>query len=54
MTRQVIAHSEEAAAFLKDEKRAAWHDETLWFARAKRDKAAHKVPVWEELRETAS
>ncbi len=54
MTDRVIEHSEEAAAFLKDEKRAAWHDETLWFVRAKRDKAAHNIPDWEELRETAS
>lgn len=54
MSKLVIDHSEEAAAFLKDEKRAAWHDETLWFVRAKRDKAVNKLPDWEELRETAS
>jgi L-lactate dehydrogenase complex protein LldF len=54
MSKQVIEHAEEAAAFLKDEKRAAWHDETLWFVRAKRDIAVHKIPDWENLRETAS
>jgi L-lactate dehydrogenase complex protein LldF len=54
MSKQVIEHSEEAAAFLKDEKRAAWHDETLWFVRAKRDLAVNKIPDWEVLRETAS
>ena len=54
MNNRVIDHSEEATAFLKDEKRAAWHDETLWFVRAKRDKAAHKVADWEKLRDTAS
>jgi len=54
MSKRVIDHSEEATAFLKDEKRAAWHDETLWFVRAKRDKAANKIPDWEALRETAS
>jgi L-lactate dehydrogenase complex protein LldF len=54
MSKQVIEHAEEAAAFLKDEKRAAWHDETLWFVRAKRDIAVHKIPDWEDLRETAS
>jgi L-lactate dehydrogenase complex protein LldF len=47
-------HSEAAAAFLKDKQRARWHDETLWFVRAKRDKAAHAIDEWEQLRETAS
>lgn len=47
-------HSEAAALFLKDEKRAAWHDETLWFVRAKRDKAVHQIRDWEGLREYAS
>lgn len=31
-----------------------WHDQALWFVRAKRDKAAHSLPEWETLRETAS
>lgn len=47
-------HSKAAALFLQDEKRARWHDETLWFVRAKRDKAAHSLPEWEALREQAS
>ncbi|RZM14648.1 MAG: lactate utilization protein, partial [Pedobacter sp.] len=34
--------------------RVNWHDETLWFVRAKRDKAAHNIPEWEDLRENAS
>lgn len=40
--------------FNKDEDRVNWHDETLWFVRAKRDKAAHNIPEWEDLRENAS
>lgn len=47
-------HSEKAARFLTDEKRADWHDQTLWMVRQKRDKAAWSIPEWEELREQAS
>ena len=47
-------HPEKAAQFLKDEKRADWHDQTLWMVRQKRDKAAWSVPDWEDLREQAS
>src|SRR6202012_5927978 len=47
-------HAELAQQFNKDEARVDWHDETLWFIRAKRDKAAHNIPDWELLRETAS
>ena len=47
-------HSIAASEFLKDGKRARWHDETLWFVREKRDKAAHTIPDWENLREAAS
>ena len=38
----------------KNEPRVDWHDETLWFVRTKRDRAAAQVPEWEELREAAS
>ncbi|WPU92650.1 lactate utilization protein B [Mucilaginibacter sabulilitoris] len=48
------SHPELAADFNKDEPRVDWHDETLWWVRAKRDIAAHKLPEWELLRETAS
>jgi L-lactate dehydrogenase complex protein LldF len=54
MTPLVTNHSKAAAAFLKKSQRAQWHDETLWFVRAKRDKAAHQVPEWETLRNLAS
>ncbi|HEY4206924.1 MAG TPA: lactate utilization protein B [Puia sp.] len=47
-------HAALAAAFNKDEPRVDWHDKTLWWIREKRDKAAHGVPEWELLRETAS
>ena len=46
-------HSENATEFLQDKERARWHDETLWFVRTKRDKAAHNIPEWEALREAA-
>ncbi|ATP56878.1 4Fe-4S ferredoxin [Pedobacter ginsengisoli] len=47
-------HAQLSDIFNKDEARVDWHDETLWFVRAKRDKAAHNLPEWETLRETAS
>lgn len=47
-------HAALSDVFNKDEERVDWHDETLWFVRAKRDKAAHNIPEWENLRETAS
>ncbi len=47
-------HAAAATAFNKDEIRTDWHDETLWMVRSKRDKAAHSVSDWEELREQAS
>lgn len=40
--------------FNRDEQRVDWHDKTLWWIRQKRDKAAHTIPEWEELREAAS
>jgi len=47
-------HAALAAQFNKDEARVDWHDKTLWWIREKRDKAAHNVPEWELLRDTAS
>lgn len=47
-------HATLAEKFNKDEPRVDWHDETLWFIRKKRDKAAWQIPEWEQLRETAS
>ena len=50
---KIIPHSEAATKFNKDVERVNWHDETLWFVRAKRDKSAHQIEDWELLRETA-
>ena len=49
-----LSHSDASTIFNKDVDRVNWHDETLWFVREKRDKAAHQIPEWELLRETAS
>jgi L-lactate dehydrogenase complex protein LldF len=47
-------HAALAGEFNKDEARVDWHDQTLWWVRQKRDKAAHQVPDWEFLRNEAS
>ena len=49
-----IDHATRAEVFNKDSKRVDWHDETLWFVRAKRDRAAKQLPEWESLRDAAS
>lgn len=54
MNTTVTDHSGAAAQFLSDKQRARWHDETLWFVRSKRDKAAQGTSGWEGLREAAS
>jgi len=54
MDTQTLDHAELAERFNQDEERVNWHDETLWWIRQKRDKAAHGLPEWEELREAAS
>jgi L-lactate dehydrogenase complex protein LldF len=47
-------HASRADTFNQDEPRVDWHDQTLWFIRKKRDKAAWQIPEWEALREAAS
>ena len=54
MNNEVKDHSALADVFNTDEARVNWHDETLWWIRAKRDKAVHNIPGWETLRDTAS
>jgi len=54
MSKTAKDHAGLAADFNKDPERVSWHDETLWWVRAKRDKAAQGIPEWEALRETAS
>lgn len=49
-----LDHADAASVFNKNEPRVDWHDETLWFVRTKRDRAAAQVPEWEQLREAAS
>lgn len=50
----MTSHPVSAAKFIANAERTQWHDQALWFVRAKRDKAARTVPEWELLRETAS
>ncbi len=47
-------HATASIGFNRDEPYVDWHDETLWFVRVKRDRAARQLPEWENLRETAS
>ena len=49
-----LPHAKAATVFNRDETHVDWHDETLWFVRTKRDRAAATVPQWEDLREAAS
>jgi len=48
------SHPVLAEQFVANESRAHWHDQSLWFVRAKRDKAAATLPEWEQLRQCAS
>ena len=36
-------HSKAAGKFLENKELAAWHDETLWMVRAKRDKVSKEI-----------
>ena len=54
MADSTLTHVDQAAKFVANRERAAWHDQALWFVRAKRDKAADTIPEWETLRETAA
>ncbi|MFP6905811.1 MAG: LUD domain-containing protein, partial [Verrucomicrobiota bacterium] len=50
----MIDHAQHARTFTANAERTAWHDDSLWFVRQKRDKATELIPEWEELREQAS
>ncbi|MEZ2440101.1 lactate utilization protein B [Chitinophaga sp. RCC_12] len=54
MNRQTADHATLADKFNENEPRVDWHDQTLWWVRAKRDKMAWTIPEWEQLREAAS
>jgi L-lactate dehydrogenase complex protein LldF len=49
-----MIHAKNAEIFNRDESKVNWHDKALWFVREKRDRAAHGVKGWEELRTFAS
>ena len=49
-----MGHAERARAFVANAERTSWHDEALWFVRARRDAAADTVPDWEALRREAA
>ena len=49
-----MPHATAAAQFVRNTERAHWHDQALWFMRAKRDRAVRTLPEWETLREVAS
>jgi L-lactate dehydrogenase complex protein LldF len=48
------AFHRDSEAFLADRERVAWHDQTLWHVRSRRDAAKDLTPDWEALREHAS
>lgn len=47
-------HSKRAQEVLKEGAKVTRHDQTFWSVREKRDKMAHLLPEWEELRNHAS
>jgi L-lactate dehydrogenase complex protein LldF len=47
-------HALAAAKFQKDKKEAQWHNQAIWYVRAKRDTMVEGLPEWEELRELSS
>src|SRR5690242_19197282 len=54
MSNDSNTHATLSKTFNEDVPRVDWHDQTLWWIRQKRDKAAHTIEEWEELREAAS
>ncbi|MCB0576320.1 MAG: lactate utilization protein [Saprospiraceae bacterium] len=50
----MMEHAQKASRFIENESRTDWHDASLWFIRTKRDRVAHNIPEWEQLRELAS
>lgn len=49
-----MTHAKKAKEFLRNKKKAQWHDITLRNVRHKRDIVRDGVPEWEELRENAT
>jgi L-lactate dehydrogenase complex protein LldF len=50
----VIDQAQNAAAFIVDRTHEQHLDQLLWMMRTRRDKAASRVPEWEQLRDLAS
>ena len=49
-----MPHAQRAAAFLADEARTDWHDQSLWHVRSKRDGSIAGIADWEALRQLGS
>src|SRR5580704_18940331 len=49
-----IDHAEAASGFIAAKTHQEFHDRRLWDFRQKRDREAHGIPEWEELRALAS
>lgn len=49
-----IDHAEAASEFIAAKAHQEFHDRRLWDLRLKRDREAHGIPEWEELRSLAS
>jgi L-lactate dehydrogenase complex protein LldF len=49
-----IDHAEAASQFIAAKAHQEFHDRRLWDLRLKRDREAHGIPEWEELRALAS
>ena len=51
---QLHEHPTKAAAFVANDARLHWHDQAVWFLRAKRDRVSSAFPEWEQLRALGS
>jgi len=51
---QLHEHPAKAAAFVANDARLHWHDQAVWFIRAKRDRVSSAFPEWEQLRALGS
>jgi L-lactate dehydrogenase complex protein LldF len=49
-----INHAEASPHFIEAKEHLEFHDRRLWDLRLKRDRQAHGIPEWEELRNLAS
>ena len=47
-------HAIAAERFLADKEGSTWHNQSIGYARTKRDIMAKEIPEWEQLRELSS